>query len=295
MALRLASIFSPGASPAAGQARPVAERASTIQRLRCGGRWPESLAYFGPRSSASRTWRTYSLSLLRSLDGHGERFSAIWPRSAMCAHGTVSPLPPSAPRTFATVSSALLPTPVAKRDAATGRGARERGGGIMLTQQTEELLPTPSATPNGHNRSPSEVAAVRPSLPGVVELLPTPMARARSGTEVSGASRTGGPMLAEAIALLPTPVKGDGQGARQATAPNPRDPSPTLSDLEYRWNGDASAGRSNAGPRYTANRPSLSARFAEWMLGAPQGWSDPDCLLSATEFSSRPGTSSESG
>jgi hypothetical protein len=31
----------------------------------------------------------------------------------------------------------------------------------------------------------------------------------------------------------------------------------------------------------------LSPWFVEWMMGAPEGWSDPDCPLSATEFSSR--------
>jgi hypothetical protein len=33
--------------------------------------------------------------------------------------------------------------------------------------------------------------------------------------------------------------------------------------------------------------PRLNPWFVEWMLGAPQGWSDPDCPLSATEFKSR--------
>ena len=29
----------------------------------------------------------------------------------------------------------------------------------------------------------------------------------------------------------------------------------------------------------------LNPSFVEWMMGAPDGWSDPDCPLSATEFS----------
>ena len=31
----------------------------------------------------------------------------------------------------------------------------------------------------------------------------------------------------------------------------------------------------------------LNPSFVEWMMGAPDGWSDPDCPLSATEFSSK--------
>lgn len=100
-------------------------------------------------------------------------------------------------------------------------------------------------------------------------------------------------LAAEIGSLLPTPVARDAHGARQQTALNPRNgegTSPTLSDLEYRWNGAATAPRSNTGPRYTENRPGLSPGFVEWMLGAPQGWTDPDCLLSATEFSSKQGS-----
>jgi len=33
--------------------------------------------------------------------------------------------------------------------------------------------------------------------------------------------------------------------------------------------------------------PRLSPLFVEWMMGAPEGWTDPDCPLSATEFSCR--------
>jgi DNA (cytosine-5)-methyltransferase 1 len=34
-------------------------------------------------------------------------------------------------------------------------------------------------------------------------------------------------------------------------------------------------------------RVRLNPSFVEWMIGAPDGWSDPDCPLSATEFRSR--------
>jgi hypothetical protein len=56
----------------------------------------------------------------------------------------------------------------------------------------------------------------------------------------------------------------------------------------------ASTGASTNPPSDAGNEPSddrrLSPWFVEWMMGAPEGWSDPDCPLSATEFSSRQAT-----
>lgn len=184
-----------------------------------------SFASLDRDSSSSRTWRTSSMSLLTPQDERGETFRGIWPRSAMSCHGTVFPLPPLARRTSVTGSSALLPTPVAKRTPATGAGAMEAGHGIMLQQAVEDLLPTPvaalgesgsaatrsgyrrepttagaiesllptpSATEYGSNQSPSEGAAVRPSLPGLVELLPTPLAEQKGPASKRGANAQGG-------------------------------------------------------------------------------------------------------
>ncbi|WP_432033641.1 hypothetical protein [Streptomyces antibioticus] len=39
--------------------------------------------------------------------------------------------------------------------------------------------------------------------------------------------------LRHVVSLLPTPLVGDSKGARQATAPNPRSSSPTLTDLTF--------------------------------------------------------------
>jgi hypothetical protein len=39
--------------------------------------------------------------------------------------------------------------------------------------------------------------------------------------------------LRHVVSLLPTPLVGDSKGARQATAPNPRSTSPTLTDLTF--------------------------------------------------------------
>jgi hypothetical protein len=49
------------------------------------------------------------------------------------------------------------------------------------------------------------------------------------------------------LPLLPTPLVGDSKGARQATAPNPRSPQPTLTDLA--WSGDLTPPPSRGGKR----------------------------------------------
>jgi hypothetical protein len=345
MAMRLARCFSREASPAREDRPPASERDLTIRRLRFGGRWPESFAYFDPDSSSSRTWRTFSLSLLTPQDERGETFRGTWPRSAMSARGTVYPLPPLAPRTSVTGSTALLPTPRARTDKEHGPDGKHWG----------ELSPT------------------------IRELLPTPLSRKDSGAETTGENRTGGPMLAEV--LLPTPVGQDGknatapsQGKRKspplthALLPTPTrvlgstsssamrtgfrgDPTlqglaieqflPTPSATEYGNNQSPSDGakvreslprlvktlptptkmdakqsgsgrpESSHGTTLTdagksigastsppsddgkpSKAPLLNPCFVEWMLGAPARWSDPDCQLSATEFKSRPATSS---
>jgi DNA (cytosine-5)-methyltransferase 1 len=133
----------------------------------------------------------------------------------------------------------------------------ERNGGIMLSQALK-LLPTPAAADYGNNQSPSDGAAVRESLPRLVR-------------------------------LLPTPVEGDSRNSRSATAPARAEgssftPGVTLSDVAYEWSGATTPQRSPDGKASTALR--LSPWFVEWMIGAPQGWSDPDCPLSATEFKS---------
>ena len=48
--------------------------------------------------------------------------------------------------------------------------------------------------------------------------------------------------------------------------------------------GESTAGRSNDGETSSAGM-ALNPSFVEWMMGAPDWWSDPDCPLSATEFS----------
>jgi hypothetical protein len=277
IALRLASIFSSEASPAEEQAPPATEREWEIQRLLCGGSLPVASASFDPDSSS---WRTSRISLLSSEGQLGERFSGTWPRSGMCSLGTVFPLPPLAPRTSATGSSSLLPTPVsqdgknatapsqADRNSpplthallptpakADGQRASESYGRGNPTLKGS-LLPTPTATAYGFNQSPSEGAAVRPSLESLAtRLLPT----------FTGASYQQGGTAAESTAY------------KRILGEIP----PT---------GAATPEQSPDGKKSPA--PLLNPSFVAWMLGMPAEWSDPACPLTATEFSSRLGFSS---
>ncbi|MFP8961089.1 hypothetical protein ACLIYP_11105 [Streptomyces nanhaiensis] len=84
-------------------------------------------------------------------------------------------------------------------------------------------LPTPRAR-DAKGRGYSD------GLPTVAALLPTPSTSEATGT---GHAAQGGMNLRHAVSLLPTPVAGDARGARQATAPNPRSTSPTLTDLTH--------------------------------------------------------------
>lgn len=95
-------------------------------------------------------------------------------------------------------------------------------------------------------------------------LLPTPLRRegtpdGSAGQRGAGSlDRGGGIMLSQALQLLPT---------KETVCPSS-------------W--ASTSPPSDAGKRSTALR--LSPSFVEWMLGAPAGWSDPACPLSATEF-----------
>jgi hypothetical protein len=192
---------------------------------------------------------------------------------------------PLAPRTSVTGSSPLLPTPLARAKSGSSTWKGNRQGGLILDEaisrllltpraniakqglprekhwgelraEVMQLLPTPTATEYGHNQSPSAGAAVRPSLPNLMRLLPPPHG-----------------MLKE------------GQARR---------PGPSGNELG-RALGSVSSGVSTAQPSEGGKRSTdlrLSPWFVEWMIGLPQGWSDPDCPLSATEFKSNSASSS---
>jgi hypothetical protein len=100
------------------------------------------------------------------------------------------------------------------------------------------------------------------------------------------------------VKLLPTPVANDDNKSPTAhMAMKRRMPGGernTITSLQVLSKVWASTGASTNPPSDAGNEPSddrrLSPWFVEWMMGAPEGWSDPDCPLSATEFSSRQAT-----
>ena len=194
-----------------------------------------------------------------------------------------------------------------------------RGMGRKTASDLEaavKLLPTPAAQLHNYEEDPASFTERRQKLkekgingngagtplPIAIKLLPTPMALTNSGTEVSSASREGGRMLEESVKLLPTPAVADSRNTRNATANEGRGSTghagTTLSDVAYRWKQDVespSTGETSSPQSDDGSRSSdlhLSPWFVEWMMGLPEGWSDPDCQLSATEFRSRSGFSS---
>jgi hypothetical protein len=104
------------------------------------------------------------------------------------------------------------------------------------------------------------------------------------------------------LRLLPTPVANDDNKSPEAhMAMKRRLPGgertqitslAVLARASFRQpsNGASTKPPSDAGRPSPA--PRLNPSFVEWMLGAPAGWSDPGCLLSAMEFKSRSASSS---
>jgi len=223
----------------------------------------------------------------------------------------------------------LLPSPV-KADGSRESKTYGRGNPTLKGA----LLPTPTATPYGSNQSPSEGAAVRPSLESLLAdvsgsgsrpadsapaatptsttpeastpnretepitsdgaLLPTPHGFAKEGQK-----RRPGPSgnelgVALRKTLLPTPTAGDSKQTRNKTSGrregSQHHSGTTLTDFACEQSGASTPEQSSDGKKSPA--PLLNPCFVEWMLGLPEGWSDPDCPLSATEFKSRLASSS---
>jgi hypothetical protein len=160
------------------------------------------------------------------------------------------------------------------------------GCGGENEKEIKQLLPTPTARQWKDTGAPSEFERKSPELlPTVLTLLPTPRTTDQNGAGRHGAGGADLRTTVSELKLLPTPVSADSRNSRQSTVDNPRDPTPTLSDVAYLWSGGSTVRQSDGG------KPSLAVRlshwFVEWMIGAPPDWSDPDCPLSATEFKYR--------
>lgn len=199
------------------------------------------------------------------MEPSGEPFSGTWPRSGMTWRGTAYRLQPLAPRTAATGSSPLLPTP----------------HGFAKEGQARK----PGPTGNELGRS--------------LTLLPTPRTSDQNG---AGEHGQGGLDLRTAVKLLPTPRSMDASNARSSTSTRNSEnfqPGVTLSDVAYEWSGGRTVQRSSGGKPFTDERLRLSPKFVEWMMGTPscgecgRGWTDSDCPHSATAFTSTSAGSSE--
>lgn len=182
--------------------------------------------------------------------------------------GTVFQRQPSAPLTFVTGCSPLLPTPRARVDKDHGPDGKHWG---ELRPTILSLLPTPSASMANYDEPPEKW-----------------LARAERLKEKHGNGNGAGMPLAVAVKLLPTP-RADPRDATPRKARANWRPS-LMESIQSLSSGAISDPPSDGGSRYTGLR--LSPCFEEWMLGLPRGWSDPDCLLSATEFRSRSESSS---
>ena len=162
---------------------------------------------------------------------------------------------------------------------------------VKAIGRSEDRLAVFEAIYHGKGRKTPETIAARAGikrkrvLEEAIKLLPTPTAHERTHTP---RLVDHGRQLANEVALLPTPTEGDSRNSRNATANSGRGSTghsgTTLSDVVYEWSGALTSRLSGGGRPSLAQR--LSSSFVEWMIGAPAGWSDPDCPLSATEFKS---------
>ena len=165
----------------------------------------------------------------------------------------------------------LMPTPESKLSRSGpdySRSGRTGSGGDDLVTAVDRLLPTPVSQPSGN--SPEEHLRKKPGRDVVTDL---------SIIAENGLFATGG-------RLLPTPVVTDSFGARNETSGRQPDSQHhsgrTLGDVvwlgawgEYgpaiaRW--EHIVGRPAPAPTEPGkNRPRLSSRFVEWLMGLDDG------------------------
>jgi hypothetical protein len=207
----------------------------------------------------------------------------------MTWRGIVYRLRPLAPRTAATGSSLLLPTPRASlNELRTGKRtpSQEAGAhGRYLSSEVMRLLPTPNASLQNYDEDPEQFEARRLTL-----------------KERHGNGNGIGTPLPIALKLLPTPTEGDSRNSRNSTANSGQgstgNSGTTLSDVAYEWSGASTSPPSDAGKQSTGLR--LNPSFTGWMMGTPncgecgREWTDPDCPHSATAYTSTSAGSSAS-
>lgn len=180
-----------------------------------------------------------------------------------------------------------------------------------MLEESVKLLPTPAAGLHNYEESVESFTARQQALkakgingngsgtplPIAIKLLPTPVAG--DGREKGGGGRwspTSAPLEQtikdETVKLLPTPTTADSRNSRNATANGGEGSTghsgTTLSDLVHEWSEESGSSGETSSPPSDAGKAStdlrLSPWFVEWMMGMPDGWSDPDVELSAHDF-----------
>jgi hypothetical protein len=244
-----------------------------------------SLAFY---DHASSSWRTSQGSLLEEA---WPRFSGTWPRSGSMRNGTVSPQPPSVPRTSVTGSS-LWRTPDAgsNRNQATpsrciieerARPDQQVRLADQVTMVSRGLWPTPSAVSYGSNRGGSDPDDPR-------------------GWSRSGKVREGG-TLVEAVSqrMWPTMTSsearhGMGSHGRRGSLssalnarmwPTPKTPTGGGQMARTTPGGGIRKLEDPVSQEIGRNTGALNPTWVEWLMGFPLGWTD--CAPSETPSSPR--------
>src|SRR5690606_509320 len=234
--------------PARTSQMQATERVLRVSAQESGRTSVKQLGYFSPDSSSWKTWQ-------QSAEGDSPLSPKTWPKSGMTCSGRLYELPMPDSRITVTGGS------------------------------DSQYLPTPKGGPNMRN-SKGEYDAL-PSA--VVHLLPTPTARDWK----SGASNLHGKNarpLSEVALLFPTPTASDGGGGA-GTSPNrkggmnlrtavnelPEDDGLVQDWVEYEpaiRRQEALVGRQAPIPTELGPRGGrrLTAGFAEWLMGLPDGW-----------------------
>lgn len=189
--------------------------------------------------------------------------------------------------------------PLASFDPDTSSSRTWRRFSLSMTEPYGELFL--GTWPRSGSMCDGTVYPLRPSVPrtsaiGSLPLLPTPKAKQSLPNEAE--SRRNSPDLVTTLVLLPTPnatmqnydenvgqfldrrerlkerhINGNGIGLPLGIA------------IRALSSGANTKPPSDDGNTYTDSR--LNPSFVEWMIGAPQGWTDTDCPLSVTEFKFR--------
>ncbi len=173
------------------------------------------------------------------------------------------------------------------------------GRGNSTLKGALKLLPTPAAGLHNYEETAESFTARQEllkakgingngagtPLPIALKLLPTPKASTnrKSRATLTREGHWGAPGLEQAVEMA--------AGILPHEYESPDEVQGWMAGLveESPSTGGSTGQRSSAGSVSPDLR--LSPWFVEWMMGMPEGWSDPDCPLSATEFSSRLGYS----